>query len=127
MYIWQNENWPHMKWQNDQLLLLLADANTLRGKLMGRLSMFGIAAQEMSMLNSITKEIVHSAEIEGEILNRDSVLSSVARQLGLEYDGLPKTDNYIEGVVQIMLDATQHYKEVINTERLFSWHRALFP
>mgnify|MGYP002524137516 CR=1 FL=1 len=127
MYIWQNENWPHMKWQNDQLLLLLADANTLRGKLMGRLSMFGIAAQEMSMLNSITKEIVHSAEIEGEILNRDSVRLSVARQLGLEYDGLPKTDHYIEGVVQIMLDATQHYKEVINTERLFSWHRALFP
>lgn len=77
MYIWQNENWPHMKWQNDQLLLLLADANTLRGKLMGRLSMFGIAAQEMSMLNSITKEIVHSAEIEGEILNRDSVRLSV--------------------------------------------------
>lgn len=116
-----------MKWQDSLLALPLAEANTLRGKLMGRLSMFGIATQEMSMLNSMTKEIVHSAEIEGEFLNRDSVRSSVARQLGLEYDGLPKTDHYIEGVVQVMLDATQHYQDRIDAERLFSWHRALFP
>lgn len=127
MYIWQNENWPYMTWQGDQLSLLLAEVNALRGKLAGRLSMFGMAEQNISVLNSMTKEIVNSAGIEGEALNRDSVRSSVARQLGLEYDGLPKSDHYIEGVVQVMIDATQHYQEAICAERLFCWHRALFP
>lgn len=79
------------------------------------------------MLDSLTEEIVHSSEIEGESLNRDSVRSSVARQLGLEHDGLPKTDHYIEGVVQVMLDATQHFREPLTQERLFGWHSALFP
>ena len=127
MYIWQNEHWPHMIWQSDQLSLLLAEVNALRGKLAGRLSMFGMAEQNLSVLNSMTKEIVNSAGIEGETLNRDSVRSSVAHQLGLEYDGLPKSDHYIEGVVQVMIDATQHYQEAISAERLFCWHRALFP
>lgn len=127
MYIWQNEGWPHMTWQNEQLTVLLAEVNTLRGKLAGRLSMFGMAEQNISVLNSMTKEIVNSAGIEGETLNRDSVRSSVARQLGLDYDGLPKTDHYIEGVVQVMIDATQHYQNAISAERLFNWHRALFP
>ena len=85
MYIWQNEHWPHMIWQSDQLSLLLAEVNALRGKLAGRLSMFGMAEQNLSVLNSMTKEIVNSAGIEGETLNRDSVRSSVAHQLGLEY------------------------------------------
>ena len=114
MYIWQNEHWPHMIWQSDQLSLLLAEVNALRGKLAGRLSMFGMAEQNLSVLNSMTKEIVNSAGIEGETLNRDSVRSSVAHQLGLEYDGLPKSDHYIEGVVQVMIDATQHYQKAIS-------------
>ena len=79
------------------------------------------------MLDSLTEEIIHSSEIEGESLNRDSVRSSVARQLGLEHDGLPKTDHYIEGVVQVMLDATQHFQESLTKKRLFGWHSALFP
>ena len=79
------------------------------------------------MLDSLTEEIIHSSEIEGERLNRDSVRSSVARQLGLEHDGLPKTDHYIESVVQVMLDATQHFQESLTKERLFGWHSALFP
>ena len=79
------------------------------------------------MLDSLTEEIIHSSEIEGENLNRVSVRSSVARQLGLEHDGLPKTDHYIEGVVQVMLDATQHFQDSLTKERLFGWHSALFP
>ena len=79
------------------------------------------------MLDSLTEEIIHSSEIEGENLNRVSVRSSVARQLGLEHDGLPKTDHYIEGVVQVMLDATQHFQDSLTQERLFGWHSALFP
>lgn len=127
MYIWQQEDWPHMTWDNACFSNSLAEVNMLRGKLLGRLSMFGFEERNQSMLDSLTQEIVHSARIEGENLNRDSVRSSVARQLGLEYEGLPVPDHYTEGVVQVMLDAVQHYAISLDAERLFSWHAALFP
>lgn len=87
-YIWQQEGWPHMQWDDTSFSNILAEINLLRGKLLGRVSMFGFEEQNLSMLESMTQEIVHSAKIEGEELNRDSVRSSVARQLGLEYEGL---------------------------------------
>lgn len=116
-----------MSWQDARLSKLLAEVNMLRGQLAGRLMMLGMHEQTESMVEALTLEIVHSSEIEGEQLNRDSVRSSVARQLGLEYDGLPKEDHYIEGVVQVMLDATQNYSKKLDEERLFGWHAALFP
>lgn len=126
-YIWQQEDWPHMTWDHACFSNTLAEVNMLRGKLLGRVSMFGFEEQNQSMLDSLTQEIVHSAKIEGEELNRDSVRSSVARQLGLEYEGLPVPDHYTEGVVQVMMDAVQHYAMPLDEERLFSWHAALFP
>lgn len=126
-YIWQQEKWPHMTWNSESLSSILAEVNLLRGKLLGRAAMFGFETQSHSMLESLTQEIVHSAMIEGEDLNRDSVRSSVAMQLGLPYEGLPAPDNYTEGVVQIMMDAVLHYDSPVDTERLFSWHGALFP
>lgn len=126
-YIWQQADWPHMTWNNAIFSSILAEVNMLRGKLLGRVSMFGFEEQNLSMLDSVTQEIVHSAKIEGEDLNRDSVRSSVARQLGLEYEGLPVPDHYTEGVVQVMMDAVQHYSMPLDAERLFSWHAALFP
>lgn len=126
-YIWQNEEWPGMMWQDYVLSRLLAEVNVLRGQLNGRLMMLGLRQQTESMVEALTQEIVHSSEIEGEQLNRDSVRSSVARQLGLAYDGLPKEDHYIEGVVQVMLDATRNYNKQLTEERLFGWHAALFP
>ena len=116
-----------MTWQNARLSKLLAEVNTLRGQLVGRLMMLGMHEQTESMVEALTQEIVHSSEIEGELLNRDSVRSSVARQLGMAYNGLPKEDHYIEGVVQVMLDATQNYSMKLDEERLFGWHAALFP
>ncbi len=116
-----------MTWNNASLCNTLAEVNMLRGKLLGRISMFGFAEQNDSLLYSLTQEIVHSAKIEGEELNRDSVRSSVARQLGLAHEGLPVPDHYTEGVVQVMMDAVQHYSMPLNAERLFSWHAALFP
>lgn len=116
-----------MYWDDSSLYNLLADVNMLRGQLLGRLQMFGMNEQNDSFVETLTQEIVHSSEIEGERLNRDSVRSSVARQLGLEYDGLPREDHYIEGVVQVMLDATHNYSELLTEERLFGWHAALFP
>ena len=126
-YIWQQTDWPHMTWNNAIFSSILAEVNMLRGKLLGRVSMFGFEEQNLSMLDSVTQEIVHSAKIEGEDLNRDSVRSSVARQLGLEYEGLPVPDHYTEGVVQVMMDAVQHYSMPLDAERLFSWQAALFP
>lgn len=126
-YIWQSTDLYQLTWQDNVFSTLLSEVSLLRGKLLGRLSMFGFKEQGDSMLDALTEEIVHSSEIEGERLNRDSVRSSVAQQLGLEYDGLPKADHYIEGVVQVMLDATQHFRELLTKERLFGWHTALFP
>lgn len=94
---------------------------------MGRLSMFGFKEQEDSVLDSITMEIVDSAGIEGETLNHDSVRSSVARHLGLEYAGMTVPDHYTDGVVEVMIDATSGYGEEVDSERLFAWHAALFP
>ena len=126
-YIWQNTDLRKMTWQDNALSSLISEVSLRRGSLLGRLSMFGFKEQGESMLDSLTEEIIHSSEIEGENLNRVSVRSSVARQLGLEHDGLPKTDHYIEGVVQVMLDATQHFQDSLTKERLFGWHSALFP
>ncbi len=126
-YIWQEEDWPRMTWDYASFSNTLAEVNMLRGKLLGRVSMFGFEEQNQSILDSLTLEIVHSAKIEGEDLNRDSVRSSVARQLGLEYEGLPVPDHYTKGVVQVMMDAVQHDAQPLDAERLFSWHAALFP
>lgn len=126
-YIWQQTQWPHFTWNGEQFGSLLAEVNVLRGKLLGRIALFGFEDQHLSMLDSLTQEIVHSAQIEGENLNRDSVRSSIAIQLGLPHEGLPIPDHYTEGVVQVMVDAVQHYRSPITAERLFSWHGALFP
>ena len=126
-YIWQEEKWPHMEWKNEDFCTLLAEVHVLQGKLLGRISLFGLADQNESSLDSMTQEIVHSAQIEGEALNRDSIRSSIARQLGLPHEGLPTPDHYTEGVVQVMIDAVQHHDLTVNAERLFSWHAALFP
>ncbi len=116
-----------MTWRNEAVSGLLAEVNLLRGKLLGRVSMFGFEEQNISMLESLTQEIVHSAKIEGEDLNRDSVRSSLAMHLGLPYEGLPVADHYTEGVVQVMMDAVTRYDAPVDAERLFSWHAALFP
>ena len=106
---------------------LVAETNLLRGQLMGRVSMFGFEEQNTSMLETMTSEIVHSSKIEGQMLSADSVRSSLATQLGLKYDGLPPTDHYIEGVVQVMLDATHNFSRPLCDKRMFGWHHALFP
>jgi Fic family protein len=126
-YIWQDKEWPRFTWNNEQIARLLGEVHQELGRLTGIVSMFGFEQKTNTFLDAMTQEIVHSAEIEGEVLNHDSVRSSVARQLGLPYAGLPRIDHYVEGVVQIMLDATQHAEQPLTDERLFGWHAALFP
>ena len=126
-YIWQHAGWPRMTWAEEAFSGLLAEVNMLRGKLMGVISMFSFQEQNDTVLDAMSQEIVHSAKIEGQELDHDSVRSSVARQLGLSYGGLPVPDHFTEGVVQVMIDATQHYDRPLDAERLFNWHAALFP
>ena len=127
MYLWQDEQWPAMSFDNAELAPLLAEVNALRGRLAGAMMMCGLREKCDSMLSAMTLEVSGSAEIEGERLNRDSVRSSIARQLGLDHAGLPVPDHYTEGVVQVMLDATHNFRQELSPQRLFGWHAALFP
>ncbi|MDD6777423.1 MAG: Fic family protein [Bacteroidales bacterium] len=126
-YLWQDEQWPAMRCDDAVLAPLLAEVNMLRGRLAGTMMMCGLREKCDSMLTAMTSEVSGSAEIEGELLNRNSVRSSIARQLGLDHAGLPVPDHYTEGVVQVMLDATHNYRQELTPQRLFGWHAALFP
>ncbi len=116
-----------MHFDHSALSPLLAEVNRMRGELSGRISMFGFEEQNLSALESLTCEIVHSAKIEGQELNRDSVRSSLALHLGLPQAGLPTPDHYTEGIVQVMMDAVNGRDRLLTDERLFAWHAALFP
>jgi len=127
MYVYQNKNWTDFKWSNDKLLSLLANVRHLQGRLLGQMENLGFKLQEEAVLSTLTLDVLKSTEIEGEILNKDQVRSSIARRLGLEVSGLVDSPRNVDGVVEMMLDATQNYTLAITDERLFGWHAALFP
>ena len=127
IYLWQQKEWPHFTWDDARLSYLLGRVRSLQGKLVGKMSVLGFELQNNALLDTLTNDITKSSEIEGKILDNDQVRSSVARQLGLETEGLPEADRYVDGVVQVMLDAIQNYRQPLTDERLFNWHAALFP
>lgn len=126
-YIWQRSEWPEFTWDSDALLepmSLLAQRN---GELNGQMSMLGFDDKSNAMLESMTDELTGSSEIEGIELNPLSVRSSIARRLGMESDALFAEDHYVEGLVDVMLDAINKCEEPLTVERMFNWHAALFP
>lgn len=125
--IWQQPDWPDFKWDSDALLEPIQRVSRLHGLLSGRMSMLGFNDKAGSMLSAMADELISSSEIEGMTLNRDSVRSSIARRLGIENNGIPAEDHYVEGLVDVMLDATTNCNEPLSDERLFGWHAALFP
>lgn len=127
MYIHQLEDWPRFTWRQEQLAGLLAEARHLQGKLLGRMEGLGYSLQDEAVLQTLTQDVVKSSEIEGEKLPLEEVRSSLARRLGLDAGGLPKAGRDVEGVVEMMLDATQNYSQPLSPERLFGWHASLFP
>lgn len=127
MYAYQTKEWPNFTWDNDKLLTLLANVRHLQGRLLGQMESLGFKLKEEAVLSTLTLDVLKSTEIEGEILNKDQVRSSIARKLGLEVSGLVDSPRNVDGVVEMMLDATQNYMRPIATERLFGWHAALFP
>jgi len=127
MYIYQDTSWPDFTWDDKSLLILLSKARNLQGKLIGKMEAIGFSLREEAMLETLTIDIVKSNEIEGKLLNSDQVRSSIAKRLGMEISGLLPSDRDVEGVVEMMLDATQKHEQPLTKERLCNWQAALFP
>ncbi len=126
-YIYQLPDWPHFSWEPDTLAKQLAAVRLRQGQLIGRMQSLGFAQQEAAILTTLTEEVLKSSEIEGEKLDKEAVRSSLARRLGMETGALPPADRNVEGVVEMMLDATQKFNAELTAERLFGWHASLFP
>jgi Fic family protein len=127
MYIWQQENWPDLTWESGRLAALLGQVSREQGRLLGRMQDLGFDLRREAQLATLTEDVVRSSEIEGEKLDSDQVRSSLARRLGMDVGGLVPADRDVEGVVEMMLDATTHYAQALTADRLFGWHAALFP
>jgi len=126
-YIYQYDQWPKFTWDDKEIHVTLGKVRHLQGKTLGQMSTLGFSIKEETILSTLTLDVLKSSEIEGEMLNYEQVRSSIARKLGLEYAGLVHVDRNVEGVVEMMLDATQKYNEPIDHKRLYGWHAALFP
>lgn len=126
-YIHELKAWPHFEWDQKELSVRLAAVRHAQGRLIGRMEGLGFLLQEEAVLQSLTEEVVKSSEIEGESLNRQQVRSSIARRLGIDVGGLVAVPRHVDGVVELMVDATQKYSQALTQERLFGWHSALFP
>jgi len=127
MYIHEIENWPSFKWDQKIVTDLLIPLRHLQGRLIGGMESIGFNLREETILQTLTQDVVKSSEIEGEILDQSLVRSSVARRLGIESAVINPVDRNVDGVVEMMLDATQRFDQPLTKERLFSWHAALFP
>jgi len=126
-YIYERKDWPKLTWSHERLAGQLAAVRHRQGRLIGRMEGLGFSLRNEAVLQSLTEDVLKSSEIEGEKLDRDQVRSSIARRLGLDVGGLAPADRHVEGVVEMVLDATQHYADRLTEERLFGWHSALFP
>ena len=127
VYIYQKKHWPNFTWNNSQVINLLGEARNLQGRLLGRMQSLGFELQNEALLNTLTLDVIKSAEIEGEFLNPEQVRSSVAQKLGLEFAGSIVSDRNVDGMVEMLMDATQNCFKPLTAERLFDWHAALFP
>lgn len=126
-YIYEDSDWPNFKWDGVLLAPVLVEVRHRQGRLLGRMEALGFHFRDEAQLVTLTVDIVKSGAIEGESLDAGEVRSSLARKLGMEIAGTTPSSRHIEGVVEMMLDATQKYAEPLTQERLFAWHAALFP
>lgn len=127
VYLWERIDWPNLTWDAQHLSPLLARVSHQQGRLLGKMESLGFDQRREAHLSTLTEDVIKSSEIEGEILPRDQVRSSIARRLGIQINGLVRADHDVEGVVEMMMDATGDYQGNLTKERLFGWHAALFP
>lgn len=126
-YIYEYAQWPEFTWDDREISVILGKVRNLQGKIFGQMGALGFSIKEETVLSTLTLDVLKSSEIEGEILNYEQVRSSIARRLGLKCAGIVHIDRNVEGVVEMMLDATQRYDKTLDQERIFGWHAALFP
>jgi len=126
-YIHEIEGWPRLDWRADALADRLPAVRHRQGLLLGRMHTLGFDLRAEAVLETLTEDVLKSSEIEGELLDKDQVRSSIARRLGMDIGALAPADRNVEGVVEMMLDATQNFASPLTEERLFGWHAALFP
>lgn len=126
-YIYEYKNWTNFSWQEKAINALFGEVRLKQGKIIGQMNALGFSAKAEATLTALTLDVVKSSEIEGELLNYEQVRSFIARRLGINTAGLVPSNRYIEGVVEMMLDATQRYSLPVTEKRLFGWHAALFP
>lgn len=127
MYVWERPEWPDFRWDDARLLEPLATARLKQGRLLGSMARLGFDLKREAQLEALTDDVVKSSEIEGEVLDRGSVRSSIARRLGIPDAAVAPADRRTEGVVEMMLDATRNLEAPLTAERLFGWQAALFP
>ncbi|MDT8388663.1 MAG: Fic family protein [Thiogranum sp.] len=127
MFIWQNPEWPNFIWDDRHLAKLLAQVSREQNRLLGKMEALGFDLRNEAHLRTLTEDVIKTSEIEGEILPADQVRSSLARRLGMDISGLVTADRDVEGVVEMMLDATGNAGDALTEERLFAWHASLFP
>lgn len=126
-FIHQKNQWPEFIWNSDTFLDLLSEARNLQGRLIGKMETLGFDLRNEAVLDTLTLDVLKSSEIEGEFLDPNQVRSSIARRLGMEIAGAVASDRNVDGVVEMMLDATQKCFDPLTANRLFDWHAALFP
>jgi len=126
-YIWQHSEWSAWQFDASYLSALLSKVTLERGRLLGSMQGLGFKLAEEATLRVLTDDVIKTSEIEGEKLNPESVRSSLARRLGMDIGALAPSDRHVDGVVEMVLDATQHYEQPLTEQRLFGWHAALFP
>src|SRR6266542_1879674 len=127
MYVYELQEWPALHWDLERLAERLTAVRHRQGKLIGHMEALGFNLQQEAVLQTLTTDVLKSSEIEGEKLDAEQVRSSIARRLGIDIGALKPADRVVEGVVEMMLDATRKYREPLTAEGLFAWHAALFP
>ena len=127
MYIYQNTDWHCFRWDGDKIQKLLLETKKAQGFLLGKMDSLGFDVRNNALLQVLTENIIKSSEIEGQILDKHIVRSSIARRLGIDVGGEDLISRDVEGVVEMMLDATQNYSEKMTKDRIIGWHAALFP
>jgi Fic family protein len=127
MYIHELADWPRFRWDQAALAVSLASVRHRQGRLFGQMETLGFSLRQEAVLQTLTGDVVKSSEIEGERLDAEQVRSSIARRLGIDIGALRPTDRHVEGIVEMMLDATRRFDQPLTAERLFAWHSSLFP
>jgi Fic family protein len=127
MFVWEQSDWPCWRFDASVLSTALASVRHSQGRLLGRMEGLGFALRDQATLQVLTEDVLKTSEIEGQQLNPDAVRSSIAKRLGVNIGALVPADRHVDGVVEMVLDATGGFANSLTRERLFGWHAALFP